>query len=152
MCKTHLAGGSCASRVAAFTTLAVAACAIQDRATADVFEPTPVVLWGPTAFVWGPGQPVGQTAEIDLGMAEAPFQLRVVNGLSDGTRRCSSALISVNGATVLGPSAFSQRVDSVEGPTARSRPRAVPTTPRKRGSCSLRAQWSAWGTCGNRSK
>jgi len=59
------------------------------------------------------GEPVTQELHFS-GSGFADFLLRVQNGEADGTQRVSSALVSLNGAKVLAPADFNQKVQVLE--------------------------------------
>ncbi|HYO14985.1 MAG TPA: hypothetical protein VE685_17465, partial [Thermoanaerobaculia bacterium] len=68
------------------------------------------VIFGPVRYERSTGQPGLSTATFNVPEPLAPVSLRLVNGDAAGARRVSSAEIWVNGAMVLGPRDFNQRV------------------------------------------
>lgn len=64
-------------------------------------------------FVSQPGSPEAQQLRFS-GAGFADFLLRVHNGQADGSQRVSSVLIDLNGAKVLTPADFNQKVATVE--------------------------------------
>lgn len=65
------------------------------------------IVFGPQTFQRGDGQPVKATRTFAVPDPSGPFELRVAN------QGVASAVISLNGATVLGPSDFNANVTSL---------------------------------------
>jgi hypothetical protein len=69
------------------------------------------VLFGPTTYTRTAGPPNQFTATFPLPTgATAPYTLHLVNGHADGTKRISSATVTLNGTSIFGPSDFGQNV------------------------------------------
>jgi RHS repeat-associated protein len=69
------------------------------------------VLFGPKSYTRtaGPPNEVTDTFTLPSGTT-APYTLHLVNGNPDGTKRVSSATVTLNGAQILSPSDFNQNV------------------------------------------
>lgn len=64
-------------------------------------------------FIRGKGAPVTEKVSFNVTAPIGDYTLVLTNGNPDGTNRCSSAEISLNGATIFGPSDFNQQVSSL---------------------------------------
>jgi hypothetical protein len=87
-----------------------------------VLLPSPSVaetflVFGPEVYLRAPGQPVTVVTPFTVADPEAVFTLEIVNGGDDDDlARVSSAVISVNGAVVVGPEEFNQQIRRIEKP------------------------------------
>src|SRR5262245_44108367 len=73
----------------------------------------PITLaFGPKQYIRVAGRPETFTETFQYS-GPSPCQLVVVNGKADGTQRISSALISLNGQRVFGPSDFNQQIGGI---------------------------------------
>lgn len=73
-------------------------------------------VFGPKEFLRSNGAPQEFVERFDLLGNASSFKLIVKNGLPDGTRRVSSAWVSLNGVQILAPSDFNQPVSEVRRP------------------------------------
>lgn len=73
------------------------------------------VLFGPTPYTRTAGPPNQFTETLTLPPGTTPpYNLRIVNGNADGTKRISSATVTLNGTPVAGPSDFGQNVAVID--------------------------------------
>jgi hypothetical protein len=72
------------------------------------------VLFGPEQFTRSTGTPSTEQRQFETYGYEDPFVLHLRNGTPDGKNRCSSATVSLDGRTVLGPFDISQKVAEKE--------------------------------------
>jgi hypothetical protein len=72
------------------------------------------ILYGPETFVRQKSEPLPEVRKISIEGFEAPFILHLRNGTEEGDSRVSSAWVHLNGALVISPSDFSQKVDGLE--------------------------------------
>jgi hypothetical protein len=80
-------------------------------------------IFGPERFTRGSGTPATQT--IVLSGYAPNATLRILNGDAQGKDRVTSARIAVNGVEVVGPSEFSNKVESIVRPIALSNPATI---------------------------
>jgi ABC-type cobalt transport system substrate-binding protein len=73
-------------------------------------------FFGPQVFTRDAGAPQELTESFELRGQASSFKLIVKNGLPDGTRRVSSAWVSLNGEQILVPSDFNQQVAELRRP------------------------------------
>lgn len=73
-----------------------------------------IYVYGPATFVRETGIPEGETVHFSFGGAGgAPYRMCILNGLSDGTLRASSATIILNGQTIVTQSDLNQQVGTL---------------------------------------
>jgi hypothetical protein len=84
--------------------------AVRGGSLAHVTAGPPVLetFYGPERFTRDKGKPADVTRHISTVGFAAPFVLHVRNGDTSSNNRISSATVSLNGVTLLGPSAFNQ--------------------------------------------
>src|SRR6266480_863840 len=75
-------------------------------------------IFGPKQYTRIAGRPQTFTETFQHPCGTAPCQIVVVNGNADGTKRISSASISLNGGQIVGPSDFNQQVGKIVRPIA----------------------------------
>ncbi|NIN36507.1 MAG: hypothetical protein GTO60_16020, partial [Gammaproteobacteria bacterium] len=75
-----------------------------------------VTFFGPKQYTRNKGKPVTETDTFICppNYTGSGFTLRLINGDSQGKNRVSSAVITVNGVQVMGPSDFNQQVGTLE--------------------------------------
>ena len=74
------------------------------------------ILFGPEVFIRQNGRPVTESRVIDPTGFDPPFTMHALNGDESGNYRVSSAKIWLDEQLLLGPSDFSQQVESVQVP------------------------------------
>src|SRR5881628_669600 len=71
-------------------------------------------IFGPKEFRRQPGAPDETVETFDLRLTASKFKLIVKNGLPDGSHRTSSAIVTLNGAQIIGPNTLNQHISQVE--------------------------------------
>lgn len=66
------------------------------------------------SFVRGTGQPIVETRDFSVPRSDAPYRIRVLSGGPDGADTVSSALVLMNGETVISPDGFDPQTRCVE--------------------------------------
>lgn len=89
--------------------------AVLTSPTSTASDAPMTIAFGPKQFSRAGGAPQTFT-ETFQHCGNAPCQIVVVNGSADGSRRISSASISLNGRQILGPSDFNQQVERIVKP------------------------------------
>lgn len=92
-------------------TLVLAGLSVMGAAHAAPDQP----VFGPATYTRTSGAPQTVSTSFTLPSdVTAPYLLRIVNGLADGSKRSSSATITVNGVQVAGTNDFNQQVALIE--------------------------------------
>jgi hypothetical protein len=73
-------------------------------------------VFGPKELVRSAGRPQDFAQTFANTSVASEYKILVKNGLSDGSRRVSSARIWLNGALILGPSDFNQQISEIRQP------------------------------------
>ena len=71
--------------------------------------------FGPKAFTRGSGSPVAETASFNIKNPNTTYTLKVYNGgINSEYSKVSSAVISLNGTAIYGPSDFNQQISTLQ--------------------------------------